>query len=117
MRSRSSRRFAAWLALAAMLASLALQAQAKLLRVAAEGPQRDLCVAGKIVHGAPASASHATHDCEACCASQGSAPPSERAAAPAALKPAAPKPSAIDLLPLPSAGLRSAFARAPPILL
>jgi hypothetical protein len=109
---RSLRRFSTWLALAAMLASIAAPAHAAPSR---DVRTDDLCVGGKLVPGTPATPG-ATHGCDACCASTPSAPPPAQAA-PAVVPPAMPRAAAIDFLPLPLGGLRAALARAPPILL
>lgn len=112
MRRRSTRRYPAWLAIVAMLASLAVPAYAAPSRDAHIG---DLCAGGKLVPGAPATPGTA-HNCDACCAATSSAPPPVQAA-PAVVPPSMPRPAAIDFLPLPLGGLRAALARAPPILL
>lgn len=112
MRKRYARNVPAWIAIVAMLASLALPAHAAPMRDPVMG---DLCAGGKLVPGAPATPS-AAHGCDACCASPASAPPVAHPS-PATVPPSAPRPAAIDFLPVPLGGLRAALARAPPIIL
>jgi len=112
MRTRYARHVPAWIAIVATLASLALPAYAAPMRDPAKG---DLCVGGKLVPGAPATPG-AAHNCDACCASTPTAPPAATPAT-AVVPPSAPRPAAIDFLPVPLGGLRAALARAPPILL
>jgi len=110
MRSRPARRFAAWIALSATIAALALPAHAA--RSHAPGDARfDLCVGGKLVPATPAAPSH---DCDACCGSTAAAPPSIEASAP--LVPFAPL--AVGAIAAPGPDDSRAFvaqARAPPV--
>lgn len=78
MRARPDRRIAAWIALFATIASLALPAHA--VRSHASGDARfDLCVGGKLVPATPATPSR---DCDACCGSAPTATPPVVASAP-----------------------------------
>lgn len=111
MRQSALRRPAAWLALAAMLAALALPAHAMPSRAAMAGPGGDLCVGGKIVPAAPSGG--AVHACDACCSSTASAPP--RAQASDRAIPFAQLRSAIaGIVPSPTVLVRAHRARAPP---
>lgn len=106
------RRPAAWVALAAMLAALALPAHAMPSRAGMPGVGGDLCVGGKFVPASPADAG-ATHGCDACCGSTTSAPPRASAAAP--VTPIAlPRYAIADASAFPTAVVRAALARAPP---
>lgn len=106
------RRPAAWVALAAMLAALALPAHAMPSRSAMAGVGGDLCVGGKIVPASPVDAG-ATHGCNACCGSTASAPP--RASASDPVTPVAQSRSAVaEASAFPTAVVRAALARAPP---
>ena len=112
MHQRYLRRPAAWVALAAMLAALALPAHPMPSQAGMAGVGGDLCVGGKIVPASPADAG-ATHGCNACCGSTTSAPP--RASASAPVIPVAQLRSAVaDASVYPTAVVRAALARAPP---
>lgn len=101
-----------------MLASLAFPAQAKWVLVADTGPKPDLCIGGKAMPGTP-SAPVQTHanGCEPCCSSTSTAPPPVDRKPATVAQPSQHRLPAIDLLPMPSGGLRAKLARAPPILL
>ncbi len=112
MRHRTGRRPAAWLALAAMLAALALPAHAMPARAASASPGVDLCVGGKAVPASPSGAQVA-HACDACCGSTGSAPPRADAGAPVVA--AVPVRIGVgDAAPLAAPDVRIAPARGPP---
>jgi hypothetical protein len=75
MRVPAIRRFAAFVALVATLAGIASPVHAM---PRANTPFGDMCVGGKLVPAAPASADH---DCEACCSTTSGAPPAANVAA------------------------------------
>ena len=112
MRQRSVRRPAAWLALVATLAALALPVHAMPSRTAMAEVGGDLCVGGRIVPASPANAG-AAHACDACCGSTAAAPP--RALASEPVIPIVQQESAItDASAFPTVAVRAAHARAPP---
>ena len=112
MRHRTGRRPAAWLALTAMLAALALPAHAMPAREASASPGGDLCVGGKAGPASPFRA-HVAHACDACCGTTASAPP--RASADAPVVAAAPVRIGVgDTAPLVAPDVRVAPARGPP---
>ena len=112
MRHRTGRRPAAWLALVAMLAALALPAHALPARAASASPGGDLCVGGKSVPASPSQAQVA-HACDACCGSPAAAPPRASADAPVvAVVPA--RVGAGNVAPAIVPDGRLALARGPP---
>lgn len=110
MTTRVSRRFAAWLALAATVGALAWPAHAAPTRPSFAGG--DLCVGGKVLPAAPAGGG-ADHACDACCASSGSALTSSATASTVVAFPAV-RVTAAGAVRRATAERASARARAPP---
>ena len=110
MRLAARRPFAAWIALVAILASLALPAHATSMLLAKGAVHGDLCVGGKLVPAAPADVAH---DCDACGGSTASAPPAVVAAAPVVDR-SSERASTDGVASNARLAARSADARAPP---
>lgn len=109
---RPTRKATGWLAMATLALALA---QPSAMQAGAFDPTGfDLCVGGKLVHGAPAGVpAPAAHDCDRCCGSVSAAP------GPASLRPPVIRPAATQAALRPDGAPRLARgdlarARAPP---
>lgn len=106
------RRFAAWFALAAVLASLAAPVHAVPARGSSMGVGSDLCIGGKLVPAVPANGV-GDDSCAACCGSTSTAPARVATGAPA-LPAARERPSQLRTEPRRALARVAALARAPP---